>query len=356
MKRDDRFDTLSPAFKLRINGSELPQDAAADVISLTVLDDADAMSMCLLTLKGWDGVAMKVKWMDDELFAEGNPIEVEMGYRDRTSLLFSGEIVGLEPEFAEGRPPTLALRCYDWRHRLARLRRTHTYLESKDSDIAARIAREAGMRADVEDSGVVLPYVLQHNQTDYEFLRQRAQRIGWEVLARARDLVFRPRRVDADATVVLRRESELLDFRPRLSTMGLAGSLELKGWSPQDKRELSARAGSGDEPALMAGSALGVSAAARAFPRNGSTVVDEPVHGQEEAGQLARAAARGMGLGYIRAEGLCIGEPLLRAGINVRVDGLGRRFSGLYYVNSAEHRFDTRSGYRTRFNARRNAS
>ncbi len=354
--RDDRYDTLAPTFKVRVNGAELPQDAVADVISLVVLDDVDAASMCVLQLKGWDSVAMKVKWMDEDLFAEGNPIEVELGYRDRTRRLFSGEIVGLEPEFPEGEPPTLTLRSYDLRHRLMRERRSHAFLQSKDSDIAAQIAQTAGLRARTEDSGPVIPYLLQHNQTDYQFLAARAARIGWELLVDDKTLVFRPRPASGEPALTLRREVELLTFRPRLSTMGLAPKREVRGWSAKDKQALVAHAAVGDEGPLMGGSASGGAAVQRAFERSGSIVVDQPLQGQEDADQLAAQAFREMGLGYIRAEGVCIGEPLLRAGIVVKIDGLGQRFSGRYYVGSAEHRFSPKTGYRTRFTARRNAT
>jgi phage protein D len=354
--RDDRFDTLAPAFKVRVNGAELPQDAMADLIALTVLDDVDAASMCVLQLKGWDGVAMQVKWMDDARFSEGNPIEVELGYRDATQLLFSGEIVGLEPDFPEGGAPTLTLRGYDLRHRLMRERRSHAYLQSKDSDIVSQVAQGAGLRARAEDSGVVQPYLLQHNQTDYQFLAGRAARIGWELLAEGRTLVFRPRPVAEEPALTLRREVELLTFRPRLSTMGLAPKKEVRGWSAQGKQAVVGQSAVGDEKSLMAGSTSGGAAVQRAFQRSGSTLVSHPLHSQEDADQLARHAFREMGMDYIRAEGVCIGEPKLRAGMVVKIEGLGERFSGRYYVGSAEHRFHPQSGYRTKFTARRNAT
>lgn len=354
--REQTYETLAPAVKVRVNGSELPQDAAADVIGVSVLDDVDACSTCTVQLKGWDGVAMKVKWMDDPLFAEGNPIEVEMGYRDQTRRLFSGEIVGLEPDFPQGQPPTFTVRGFDLRHRLMRQRRSHSYLSSKDSDVAAQVARAAGLQVRTEDSGVVIPYLLQHNQTDYQFLSARAARIGWEMRVDGRTLLFQPRPTDSEPALTLRRERELLQFRPRLSTLGQAAQREVRGWSVKDKQAVTSKASVGDEASLMGGSASAGATVQRVFPRSGSAVVDRPVHSQEDADQLVRQGFRTMGLGYIQAEGTCIGEPRLTAGIVVAVEGLGERFSGRYYVGSAEHRFHPKTGYQTRFSARRNAT
>ena len=49
-----------------------------------------------------------------------------------------------------------------------------------------------------------------------------------------------------------------------------------------------------------------------------------------------------------------VGLPDLRAGKRVRVVGLGKRFSGLYFVTKTTHTIDD-SGYQTQFTARREA-
>jgi uncharacterized protein len=40
----------------------------------------------------------------------------------------------------------------------------------------------------------------------------------------------------------------------------------------------------------------------------------------------------------------------------VKIEGIGTRFSGSYYVTSTEHAFGPSQGYRTKFSARRNAT
>ena len=79
----------------------------------------------------WDGKEMKIKWIDDDVFKEGNSVEVDMGYRDNLKTIFQGEITGLEPEFPYQQPPILTLRGYDRRHRLMGKRKTRTFLEDE---------------------------------------------------------------------------------------------------------------------------------------------------------------------------------------------------------------------------------
>lgn len=356
MTARDEFDTLAPECSVKVNGAPLPMEALADLIGLSLLEDVDAASMFTFTLSGWDTVEMKAKWIDDPLFREGNPVEIGLGYRDKTPPLMTGEITGVEPSFRLAQAPTLTLRGHDRRHRLMRARRTRTFTNQKDSDIASRLASEAGLKPDVQDSGVTLPYVLQHNQTDLEFLAQRARRIGYEIMVQDRTLRFGPRRTDEAPVLTLHREVGLLEFLPRLSTLGQVSELEVRGWSAQDKAEVIGRASLSDAPRAMGGWRTGPASVQQAFEPPVSARVVEPVHGQEEADQLARRGLAEMALGHIRAEGLSIGEPRLRAGTVVQIEGLGERFSGPYYLTSVEHRFGRNKGYRTAFSARRNST
>ncbi len=104
------FDTLTPEFRIQINGNALPPAARADLIAVSVLEDVDATGMFTFTLGCWDSAEMEVKWIDDDLFKEGNGVEIEMGYRDRLESLFKGEITGLEPEFPLEGSPSLTIR------------------------------------------------------------------------------------------------------------------------------------------------------------------------------------------------------------------------------------------------------
>ena len=69
----------------------------------------------------------------------------------------------------------------------------------KDSDIASKIAREAGfMETDISDTSTTHRHVSQISQTDWDFLRGRAQEIGFEVGVVAGQVLL-PRGVERQA-------------------------------------------------------------------------------------------------------------------------------------------------------------
>ncbi|HEY3379485.1 MAG TPA: hypothetical protein VGL77_18575 [Armatimonadota bacterium] len=59
-------------------------------------------------------------------------------------------------------------------------------------------------------------------------------------------------------------------------------------------------------------------------------------------------------LGQVTAEAVTVGLPTLHAKTNVDIRGVGRKFSGLYYVEAVRHRIDG-SGYSCELTLRRNA-
>lgn len=343
-------------FRLRINGAELPARARADLLAVAVHEDIEATGMFTLRLINWDMAQLKVTWADDDLMAEGNEVEIQMGYVDHLESLMVGEITGLEPEFSGSEPPTLTVRGYDRRHRLLRGCQTHSFTQMKDSDIASKIAGDAGLTAQTDDTQVTLDYVLQHNQTDLEFLQDRARRIGYEVVVENKTLFFRRRQNSTTEVLTLTRESDLLEFSPRLTTLTQVGQVTVRGWSAKDKNKVVGQAAAGNESTQMGGASSGPSATNRTFGAANAITVDRPVLSQAEADQIAGGRFNEMALAYIVGEGVCIGRTDLRAGKVIKIEGLGRRFSGLYYITATSHICTPAAGYRTAITVKRNAT
>ena len=81
-------------------------------------------------------------------------------------------------------------------------------------------------------------------------------------------------------------------------------------------------------------------------------VVDAPITSEDEARELAISLLRERSYEFITATGRVAGLPELRPGDNLEIFGLGRRFSGTYFVKRVEHTLGT-SGFFTTFTGRR---
>jgi len=344
-----------PAFALRVGGLPLPPETAADVLSVTASQDVDLPSMFTVRLLNWDADLRRMRWSDGPPFEPGAAVEVDLGYVGALGTVLTGEITGLELEIDAARPPVLIVRGYDRRHRLMRGQLTRSYVGVTESDIASRIATERGLAVQATPTLAQLAHVLQHNQTDLDFLTDRARRIGYEVALDDRTLLFRPRRRPRVSTVVLRRDQGLISFWPRLTTMGQTSGAVVQGWDPaRPSAQLRAVTGT-DDPKADGDPATAALPTAGALSVGNRTLI-RPLADQAEATALADGLAGSTEPWRIVATGTCLGRTDLRAGDLVTVEGLGSRFSGDYAVAAATHAYDPRSGYRTAFEARREPS
>lgn len=346
----------APEFSVRIGGRDLPQETATDIKTISIEEDVDTPGMFAFEMLNWDVAKLKMKWSDQEDFSEGKEVEILIGYRDNREKVISGEITGLELKINGRETPKFEVRGYDRRHRLMRGRKSRSYMQIKDSDIASKIASEAGLSPQTEDTGVTLDYILQHNQTDLEFLLERARRIGYEVACEDSKLYFRKRRHTETEVLTLNRQLHLMEFYPRLTTMNQASQYEVRGWDVKQKSAITASSSEGSEVTKMGGSRSGPSIVKQAFGAKIVTSIDRPISTQAEADQIAKGRFNDMALTFISGYGVAIGHSKLRAGIVVKMEDLGDRFSGLYYVTSTKHTYSPGRGYRTAFTVRRNAT
>lgn len=339
-------------FEIRINNSVLSFDDAAHAVNIIVDDDVNLPSLFTIEMEGLNQAAGKIAYIDDSRFQVGHTVEIRLGY-GKLETLMQGEITGLEPGFVYDRLPTLKIRGYDRRHRLQRGGKTRTFVQQKDSAIATQIANEANLTAQVQDTGVIHDYVMQGNQTDWEFLQERAKYIQYEVKVNDRTLLFQPVAHAESETLTLTWESDLWEFYPQLSTVGQVTEVTVRGWNPQDKVAIAESAKKGAEVTKMGGQQTGVEVS-ETFGQAVEIVSDRPLATVAEAQQLAQAYFNQNVLAFITGEGTCRGKPQLRAGNVIAIQGIGQRFSGRYYVTSARHHYQQK-GYKTHFTVQRNA-
>jgi phage protein D len=229
-------------------------------------------------------------------------------------------------------------------------------VRQKDSDIAAQIARQAGLTAQTTDSQIVHDYVIQSGQTDMEFLLERAYRIGYEVLVENKTLIFRPIANTQSPILTLNLDQDLLEFYPRLSMAEQVSEAIVRGWNVKEKTVIVGRASPSDIQGTMGGQTTGAAIIKSKFGTTVGLSQHQPVMSQAEADRLARSKLDRSTLKLITGEGICWGRTDLRPGKVIKIDGIGKRFSGHYYVTTAIHRYTSSDGYQTRFTVRRNAS
>lgn len=293
-----------------------------------------------------------LKWVDDALLAIGKEVEIQFtGAGDgqgAAHTVIKGEITALQPDFDAQGETTLLVRGYDKSHRLHRGRQTRTFVRQTDAHIASTVASEAGLVAQVDNTSVQHEYVLQNNQTNMEFLHSRAERIGFQVYVAGGKLYFKKGDSSRGSGPVLAFGGELISFRPCWTAAHQADKVTVKGWDAKAKQAITSTIN--PNGALKQGgmTKTGGDEAKAAFGSAEASITDRPVFTAGEAQALATALSNDIGREFVDAEGRCVGDPGVQAGYEVTIRGVGKRFSGKYFVTSATHVYNE-EGYWTNF-------
>ncbi len=358
-------DYYAPNYRIEVEGQELDPESKGDLLEVKVTMDLENMTHFDLTVNNWDDKAVSFKYSDTSTFDVGNRVHVHMGYAGDLRSMVQGIITSLTPRFPESGPPTMAVGGEDsmvkLKERKPKEGEQKKFVNKADWEIAQEIATRNGLKTKVTKEGEKHDIVVQKNQDDATFLMERAKRIDFdcfiEVDAQSGldTLHFTKPADKRDASkaqvYVFEWGKTLINFNPTLSLNRQVGKVTVKGWDPKTKAVIKYTAGPGDLPGGGGGGENGPQAIQTRLQDREDIVVDQPVTSQQEARDLAQSLLRERAYSYITGTGQVIGLPELRPGQNVELKGLGKRFSGTYYVTKVEHTLGS-SGFQTSFTVR----
>ncbi|NBH08772.1 phage late control D family protein [Amycolatopsis sp. SID8362] len=376
-------DGYAPEFEVVVEGLTLDPATKNDILDVKVHRDIDEMSGFDLELNNWDDVALKFKYSDSKDLRIGAHVSVRLGYADRLLTVATGKISTLAPKFPDSASPTISITCVDGlldlKDRKPTKAEDKNFVNKTDWEIAEQIARRNHLAFETTHEGPRHDLVVQKNQSDAQFLVERAKRIDFDCYllpdphtgvqtlyfikpTDGRDsrpirlfrLAYAPGLASGPSGQPPGLVPNLLDFTPTMTLSDQVSKLTVHGWDPVKAEPIEYVATKDDLPGGQnsADGQSGPEAASAAAGDRQEVVVDAPVLSQEEAKELAISLLRERAYEFITATGRVAGLPELRPGDNLEIFGLGTRFSGTYFVKRVEHALNS-SGFFTTFTGRR---
>lgn len=332
---------------IKIGGRDVPEEFMDNLREVVVDTSLHLPDMFTILVQD-----PELRWVDDSLLEIGKEVEIKVQTGEEQSrqegTLIKGEITALEPNFSSEGETTLLIRGYDKSHRLHRGTKTRTFLGQSDSDIVSTIAREAELTAEVDTTNITYDYVLQNNQTNMEFLLARAQRIGYQVYAAEDKLYFKGGETNLGDGPELAIGEALRSFQPCWTAVHQADKMVVRGWDAKGKQAITGEATPNSSLNQGGMQQTGGDTAKGKFGSAEAVVVSQPVFTVDEANALATGLSNDISREFVEAEGICAGDPRVKAGWKVTIAGVGTRFSGQYFVTSATHVYNE-SNYATTF-------
>jgi phage protein D len=350
--------------QIQIEGKPASPELIKDLLQITIEESLHLPAMFTLVIHNsyipTSEKSQNKPWRHEQLFKIGK--KVKLGFTSSTTqdrnfqkevekFLIEGEITAMEVHFNEKSEADIIVRGYDISHRLHRGRYNRSFLNETDSNIVKKVVQEVGIKpGNIEQTSEVHKYVFQENQTNMEFLRERATRIGFELFISDDKLNFcKPK---TQLALSLKWLIDIGKFSTRVTSAEQVSSVEVRAWDYTQKQLISGTAKK-EKQVTETGNQLG-SSTSNAFSNLKSPkmiVVDKPVASKKQAETMAQALCDELGGEFVYADAKAAGNPEIRPGRVINLEGMGDRYSGKYYVTETRH-FFTQRVYETDFSVR----
>lgn len=389
-----KYPRYAPEFQVKINDQDLPFAVRSTVSSVRYQDGMNAADRVEIELANPDlrwlqthirglgfqpfptGVSVgpfgSVNAAPEGTFDIDNKLTLGMGYApDPLTEMFEGEVTGLQVSFPSGGMPTMILVAHDYLHRLTRGSYARGFGPLHDALVAIILSAEnllvplidpAIMAVSTAVTALNVIFggsgIKQEGESDLQLLQRIATSYDADFWVE-RDFLYLARFFPKEYTprLALTYGESLIDFSPQLSTVGQVAGVSMKF----TLRELPLNflvtvAWDFDRESLVTTVVPGeVAAFAKAFSGPAFTIINQPISSPADIANSALiiiSELRQKLNNRLTGSGSAVGDPNIRAGAVIRLEGLGPDFSGDYRVTSASHSIDS-GGYRTQFEVRK---
>jgi uncharacterized protein involved in type VI secretion and phage assembly len=324
-----------PQVTLEANGRSLADDELRALSAVRVQQRLSLPALCELTFADPPGPLSVV----DDL-APGAPLRVNV--RGQDVALFTGEVTAIERRYGPAHEREVRVRGYDRLHRLRKRQTIRTHVQVTVQDLFRDLAAELGLTVQSDDAGPVWQLVIQHRQSDFEFLSELADRCGLYFTVRNSTLHLLTLAGLGDPAPLALGES-LLEARIETNGETSCRSIDAAGWNPlrvesHTQRASHARSGREVLAEIEPGQVGG------ADERN---LVAEALQDDRHAEALAQSELDWRTAREVTWWGVAEGDSRLRPGTPIDVSGVDDSLTGIYVLTSVTHTIDERQGYLT---------
>ncbi len=341
-------------FQVKIDGKKL--DLADKYMLLGIEVDLATNMPAMFVLRFGDHVkagTSKTEFvhLDSTVFKIGAKVEISAKEFESKSFKPVGkglEIVSIEPVFGDTGMTHFVVRGYDKSHRMRRGTKTRTFLDQSDSAAIKKVCGDYGVQVDVKGLTSSHPYLIQHNQSDWDFIQARAELFGC-VLRVGTDgkLRVEPVATKSGSPIKLDYTDDWVSFSPRITAASQVGDLVVLGYDSSNGKAVKAKAQTKITPTLTA--------KAKSEPKKGVqkkseyTLTQYPSIKSAFAKKFADGMASRIGSEVVEARGHCLGKVAMQPGAVIKIDGVGKRFSGEYQLTGVTHKLGANKQFITEF-------
>src|SRR5688500_5582885 len=229
--------------------------------------------------------------------------------------------------------------------RLHHSRRSGTVQEMTRSDVIKKVVGENGLQTGTIDSTpTVHPFLQQSMESDLDFINRLAALENCEFGVSEGRAFLQQRRNGGGAVPKLAWRENVKSFKPRMSAAQQHDKVKVTSYDPVRR---AAVVGEATQPGAIPRPAQEARDGAQAFGASELLVSDRVANTADEARTIAQSTLDKLASGSFEAEGTMEGDPAVKAGGKLELEGFGR-FDGEHDLSSVTHVYG-HGDFRTRF-------
>jgi uncharacterized protein len=295
------------------------------------------------------GIDLAFEHDDTDLLGLGESVRILAGDSADPVELFRGRVSAVEFAIEEDGAPELLVQAEDALFPLRLRRVTRLHPAGSLRGIVEAVLAPSGLLSRIDGLDGQVAAQAQTNESDLAFLRRLLADHDADLQMVGEELHVAPRAAAPRAEVTLAIGFQLQRVRVVADLADQPTGLTFAGFDAKAGRKIAITA---RDPALGPGRGrTGTEVQTATFGARAEHLDHRHVDTQTEAQALIDAAFAARARGFVKACGTASGNPRIRVGTDLRLQGLGPRFSNTYRVTAACHRFDRSEGYRTEFEA-----
>jgi len=325
-----------PRLRLLLDGAPLDAAQAGALRRVRVVQALSAPAQCELVFQAPD------ERLASDGIAPGTKLAIEL--EGHATPLFAGEVTAAEHVYTAARWLELRVRAYDPLHRLQKRQTPRALTDVDAAAVARQVLADAGIAASVESAStaVTWPTLLQHDQTDFELLREVCERTGLYFVLRQGTLhLLTLEGVSGGEPPELALGDGLLEATFELNAAPTCRRVVARGWDPARAVALEAQA-EAPRSGRVATARVALADVGGADERLVGSLTGA---GEAHAQLLAQAELDRAVAGELTLRGTAHGDPALRPGTAVEVTGVADRLAGTYVLTEVVHTIDPETGY-----------
>ncbi len=337
---------------MNADGHILPQPAATDLSTVTILSNGEEIDLTLhlisitithevnriptAKLVFADGDVSKQSFDASNLdtFAPGAEIEIQCGYHSQEEPLFKGLVIrhGLKSK-SEG-SSFLTVVCKDLAVKMTIGHNSQYFNDTKDSDVLEELIKKHGLTADVEATSEKFESIVQYQSTDWDFLLMRAELAGMLVFVEAGTVTLKKPDPAQAAKQAFIYGATILDFEAELDAERQYQATSTAGWDQSSQKLVKVE---GADPGFpeqgnVTASDLASVVAPKDFHLHHTGKITEGELQSWSDSLMARSR-----LAKIRGRMTSQGFAGIAVGDVVELQDVGERFNGNAYVSAIRH-------------------